>query len=833
MADRRFVQACLLRALSGALLVAGETYAFTLFLFVYPQENIPYLYLFLAGFLFLAMHFSQPYLKSDLKRFLIWSNWTFILLLFLLSLFLRQASHFVPFIFAIFLISATLVSNTSNWIAATALFDLRELKSMGSWIAASSTLGAVLVGLLIPLLLKIFPPIILLYLNLILFLLCLPVIYSLRFSQEKSEALKEGRPAKDLRHDPLFFNTFLCVVFMLMLYYLADFTFKSQLPLHYNKPEIAEFLALFFVSTSLLTIGAQILVLPSVLKRFGVVGIMMVCPIAYILAAAVLLFFPYFWSAVLVSAVAILLRNSFFILGSQMELNVYPPALRIVAKYQIESLGRSLGIALGAIILIAFFSFSSLCGIAIELMVGGLLLMLFTFRVGKSYLETLKNAINLKRFSMAYLSTKKLDQQFVFRVAEQALRDPSEDSLLFGLSLFRRYQLKKVPELVIKALSSEFETVKISASRVMRDSGDPKVAPFLLKQLEQEKNPETVWYLVDAILAFTPQSLLTYAVVAIQSEEPAIKAAAIAIFLKSGTQAQVREAQAVLAAMVTSSDWHYRFWAAYLLRICPIPNSAELIYKLINDADERVVWKAFYAARLYPNDQIIRSLISKLSNKKFALRAGTALVGIGASVIPKLMKQFQMSKREIFESAAITTLAKFEEIEAEKALLELLRTETEPFREKVIKSLAYRAKQFSLSHHARAFIYEQLQEEVKRISILFAYKSIFKDAHILLEIESRIFYCRKRYLYLLAAYANAKIILKIIPTLLREKKGSLAYTNAIEVLELSIENQSVKEMISIVIEGKVEMPEAFPPLETFDPWLFRLVEFTRHKGTLK
>jgi HEAT repeat protein len=826
MDPHRLLKACSLRLLGQALLITSDTYAYMLFLSSYPQNWIPYLYFSLAFFAFVSMQLIEPFLKKDLQKF---ARTMLIVIIGLSSLFLFLLgfpAHWIPFIFAIFIITAVVISNTTDWILVTALFNMREFKAVSKWVSLSTTLGAILAGLLIPLLLKFFPAIILLYLMIAFFMATFLIALSLRIPFEKPEPANRHRAPMRLHKEGLYIYTFLSSVIILILFIFADYSMKSELTRLFDKKEIGQFLAPFFAITSALIILVQTIAMPPVLRRFGVVGLIMICPLIYIVGAIFQFMAPSLWTATFLSGIAVVLRYSYYMMGNRMIFNVYPPAVRNVAKYQVESIARSLGIALGAVFLIVFTYFGGLRLIALAILLSACIMIYIVYQLGKSYFSTLKSSINMHRFATDYLSTEKSDEQLVLQVASQALSEKNEETQLFGLSLFRKLKLKRVPPIVIEALSSEYDTVQNLAIRVMNNSDDSSVVPFLMKQLSQEKNPETIWFLVEAIARFSPNFLLSYASNGISSDDPAIKAAAISIFLKAGDAEHLKTAEQELASLVNHPDPRYRYWAVYVLRTGALSQPGDYIFELMNDNDAKVSRKAFYAASLYPDDKIILSLIDKLWCKTLAYRAGNALVAIGSRVIPPLLAHIQGLKNLYEINMAMTVLTKLPSIEAEEALLELLKREEGYLLEKCVISLAYRAKQFQLSENAHAIIYEQLFSEVNKIKNWAVCYCCYTDNDIQVEIGSRIHYARKRYLYLLAAYSEPKIILQIIPTLLSAEHSSRTYVSATELLELCVVDQPLKESIPVALEESRSQPidmRKIPRLD--DPWLMRVIKF--------
>jgi hypothetical protein len=483
--------------------------------------------------------------------------------------------------------------------------------------------------------------------------------------------------------------------------------------------------------------------------------------------------------------------------------------------------------AIGALILMGFALIVNLRIVSLGIIITAAALIIVSMKLGRNYFRTLKNAINLHRFDTDYLGTERVDEQLILKVASQALTSKSEDTLLFGLSLFRKMKLKQVPPSIIAALSSKFDTVKKSAIRVLENSGNESVVHSLMKQLALEKNPEICWHLVNGVLHFSPDFLISYAMNAISSDEPPIKAAAIAVFLETADKREIQEAESSLSMMINHPEARYRYWAANVLKTGALKNPTEYILKLLNDPDDKVVRNVLFAATLSQNNVITETLIQKLSNKRLSYSVGKTLVRMGPRVIPQLLKHVQQLHNLQEMRLEMILFAKFQAPEAEAALLDLLLTVEGELLDKCVISLAYRAKQFNLSKRAHRIIEQKALSEVEKIRVLQSYYEAYEDVDLRNEIHSRIFYARKRYLYLLASSAQPKIILQIIPTILSANHQSRAYINATELLELCVGRQVLKESISAALEfeSSLFIPDGAVPMA--DDWLNKVFEFKK------
>lgn len=827
MEHSRLFKACLLRSIGTCSVVAADTYVYMLFLSSYPQSSIPYLYLTLGLFSFVTMRFAQTYLKRSVVNFMLVSHIIFITLLSSF-LFLAEGSwHWGPFVISIAILSMVTIANTTDWIVVQTLFNLREFKAASKWINLSSTIAVVIVGILIPVMLSFFPANSVLYFLIGLFIAAVVVEKFMHTPTLKVEVSPKESASISVSKQPLYLYTFLALLLMLQLYIFADYSFKSELATRFDEKNMGQFLAPFYSVTNAVTIIIQMFVSPAMLRRFGVIGLIMFCPIMFMITTGVLIVEPSLWPAAIFAGVANILRYSFFSVGTQMIYSAYPPAVRSLAQYQMQSFGRSFGVALGGLALILLkLAGADLSEIAMGAFFMAALMAYATIKIRRYYVVELKKSVNLERYDADYLSTEAVDETLLVKTATQALKEQDEDTLLFGLSLLDTVKLKTVPDEVIKALYSPYHTVQIAAINVMKESLDESVVPILMKKLTMETSPDSIEALVGAVVKFSPSYVLPYATTGIDSDHPAMRAVAVIVLLRVGTPEQITKAYEVLKSFVYHSEEKFRYLAARILSTVIVENSSDYILHLINDPDQLVVQTILAAAAVNPEEKIILALINKLEDKSLTYLAGNTLTTLGAPAIPLLLDAIQQRTRPYLINTMILLLGKMSAPEAEGALLDLLKTNNSLIHEVCSISLAYRAKKFILSAEARAIMHQRVLVEVEKTKIFLQCEPYYVDVDIKNEIRSRIFYAKLLYVYFLASYTHSTIILQIIPTLLSEKKADTAYNNAVELLELAVGKQELKDTIPLVMESKMQSINPMPLPDTIlDAWLQEVLNF--------
>ena len=529
----RLFKAILLRLIGAGLAVLTDTYANTLFLSTYSKDKIPYLYLALAFFGFLFIQFSQPFIDRHFARYQQISTLFFIGFLFVCLYVTGLTVTWFPFIAAVYIITAAIISQTTLNISVMNLFGLREFKANSPWLNLTMTVGTIATGFLIWLILHYLNLNSLLYLIIGLLIAFFALSFFIPSHFNPLENTKHARPKIILHKDRFFILCFASAYLVLLLYILSDYSLKSLLSHQFTQNQIAQFLGPLVAISYVCAIVTQLFLLPWVLRRLDVTGLLLITPAAFLLAALCVLIYPNLWTVTFLMGIGLVTRASFFNPGYQILLNVYAPTVQRTVQFKIQSWGR-LGMSFCAILLIFLTLIGALRLLALAIIAAALVTIYVGITIGKYYVEKLKTAINLHRFHTDYLATTKMDIEITLKTALQAISSKKEDLILFGLTLLSNVKLKKVPTPVFKFLGSEFYPAKKLAIKVMEISKDRSVVKPLMKQLSEEKNPEFIWALVNAILRFSRIPLLPYATDTLSSQNPAIKAAAIRILLTVG-----------------------------------------------------------------------------------------------------------------------------------------------------------------------------------------------------------------------------------------------------------------------------------------------------------
>jgi CRP/FNR family cyclic AMP-dependent transcriptional regulator len=830
--SKNTVYACLLGFIGTSILVLSQTYSSMIFLTHYTTSEIPYLYLASGLIAAAAMQLLKNYMHRSISRFARTTHYFFLAVLIPFIWLLEIKSAWLPFIISTFLLIIVSFTHTTYILVEMRAFTLREFKALGKWLSASSTFGAIVWGPLIPLILKFWPAHVMLYVIIALLIFALLIIGLADTAAPAHFVKKQLPPPKvNLFKNPLFLTLFITGILAQIIQTFADFAPKSLMT-SYSQHQIGEILGPLYSITNVIAIFSQLFLSAAIVKRFGVFGILFTLPITVIPAAIAFVVYPHLWVALAFAGIAISSRFGFYAIGQQMVMNVLPDTLINDARYQMGSIGRNLGAGFAALLLILLNYLGGIRLTAVGTIAACVLLLYYFIISQRNYKQALTKSINLHRFNVDYLGSVEADAYIINDNAETALRSSSPDVQLFGLELLRKSHLKSVPQILYDILSTGSDTVKINTLKVIKSIHDHGAWEVLYGHLQKENNPIIIWHLTRIILRSNHQILLPMASKFIESNDPYLKCSAICIFLKGGNVDQIILALEQFKAMANDENPNSRMVACEVLdKSSRFGDLSDYVIKLLNDEKEVVAANAIRVAKRYHNDQVVNAILNNLRFNNLYHTISRTLIFFGPEIISKLMPKIKEEIQAHLILATINILAGMPGKRAEKELINLMVASEIHIQNPVAKSIAYRAMNFSFSVEHRKIIAEKIFGLVALIQKMIWLEENPPDRAFKLEIISRTSMARERYLYLIVALCENKVILQLIPTLMHGDKKSSTYSKALELLDINITDRSLAATIEFALENR-KMPGAQNDIDIgslADPWLDILLDFKNAK----
>jgi hypothetical protein len=253
------------------------------------------------------------------------------------------------------------------WALATRLFDLRQGKRLFGLAGVGETVSSILGYALVPLLLGFLDgPVYLLPLAAVGLLACILVVRATarRFHGELAPAPEAAKPAPErarLLRDRYFVLTAGMMALFVLANYCIDFSFLSQVRLHFQDSEqIARFIGLFFGFLKVLELVTRTLIVGRVVNslglRFGLLLLPAAVAVCALGAAAAGTFagagYLLFLSVALAKLVWMVLRKSFFDPSVKLLFQGLPPGERLAFQTRVEGLVQQVSTGAAGLLLL-------------------------------------------------------------------------------------------------------------------------------------------------------------------------------------------------------------------------------------------------------------------------------------------------------------------------------------------------------------------------------------------------------------------------------------------------------------------------------------------------
>jgi hypothetical protein len=817
---------------AAALTATANIYLNTLFLSTYPSTWLPYLFTGQALLIVATSFLLIPLIATLNKSTLI--TLETILLLGLVSAFyvIKITNYWIPLIFCFYLLISSFVTNTIATTVVNALFHVGELKKIGYKLNIGITLGFVLAGLAIPFFILKFGLSSLLYGLIALLMISMAFLY---FMDIPAGAPKSPAQAASPMNYPLCRKYILYLVFISLIGLFVDYVLKYTLAHRFGQVGVGEFMSTYIAAVNTLSLIATSLGTTYLVKRFGVLSLFKLPLLVCLCIMPVTLLFPNLWTIACLAGLYEAMNTAYIHVGNSLLTSVLPTQIRNKVRLQINGfLKPSVLIAGSGVLLgLAFFGNKQIFLIAVALFI---LSALFTIKKLKpTYEATLKEAIKLKRFETGlntetdWLATEAIQAELL-----NTLREGNVEERRFALSLLFSYQLKKLPSEVIALLHSSETDIRLMVARLIKKCLAADAMPALLDCLSNERDPEVLAELVDALTTLNPKAGLTFARTHFNSEDPDLSGSALRILWAAGDDSEVSEAAHKLKTFISDPSSERRRIAAHLLQHVTVDNLETDIKKLLNDPATEVIIAAMYTVSQRRLIHLAPELINCLDKKELVHHAVKNLSNLGKEVEPFLLTTIKKSHASRKTALAIRALALVEDASVEVYFSEIIHLfySNAIIFSVIVKELAYRARRQNLTMLLKQQLRTLLDKEAHLIRVLNYLEK--EESHLELcrdELRSRRQLTMMRYLYTLAAYSKADTVLPtlaILSPVTDIKYSASEKANALELIDVSLRDRKLAAAVDEIFnEREKKFTLSQEERDNFlDPSLRELVSLT-------
>jgi hypothetical protein len=822
--------ALLLNVAAWAGITVSRTYVDVLFLSSYPVDFLPFFFIGQTVLVLVVTLLISPLAARGST--LINSSIFFIAALTVVNgdLLVQAEIPGMAFAFSLWLsaIPVILLVMSQNTIADA--FDLRRFKKNLIWVTMAGNLGGLLIGMLTPWLIAQFGIAVLMY-------VLVGMIGFVGFASAWLKPLPVLVRKSAENHSPFNYPLFqiiaLCTFFMMVVDTFADYALKAELGSRLgDKEAIGSFMGPFYGISNALMIFLQLAGAQTLLKYFGVAGLMVTIPLFAGLGGLALLFLPGLWSAAFLRLGENALRFSFFSIGREVALKPLPARIRRAGKFLIIAAGY-VGAGLASLILLVSSGQLGITVVAVLLLLICLLWLWATQRLRAVYQATLEEAIRIKRFNVNEDSGLAQEKENIRQVAELALQDQNPDTVRFGFTLLARTRLTHVPNCAHVHLNAPDPELRVGFINAVHVFHDTSTVPMLRARLEIEEDGKVIWWLLKTLATLAPEHVLTQATQLLENEDPLVRAGAVVVLLSGGGLEHLIAAANSLNQMLHHPNATMRKGAAYAISALKIGKLENELRALLEDPDELVNIAAMWAVADQNNVNLAGALAAKLGHGRASHYAGRTLRRIGEPALPYLLDIIRHAslngRGQSAARAAVRVLASIRCEAADMVVVEAVRCGGVLTRTHLAKECAMRAKYKPNSEVLIREARQWLLDEAHLAHIFNAARYAPElPEHIRLEITHRGKMARARLLYWFDVYTKSVDLIGIIPVILNDntsQKNQAQHATAIEFLETLSRDKVVKKALMVfeesVTHDAIKNAVAVLP-EIKDAWLTQI-----------
>lgn len=819
---------CLSLAISMMYGTGVLSYVNALFLKTYPVEYLGYYYASAAFLYILISRLTSRYFIHHTKK-------TMFVLLFSYTVIIACAwqwntsmllSVWQPFIFCIFLITSSKFLMQSYWNVVSKSLAIREFKNNSNILAGAIAIGGILMGLSGPFIIRESGIIALLPTMAIFLVANMVLLYTISIG-ENEDTFIEKTGLQPFHYQYKLQKLLIPFAIMTLIFStLVDYIFKYQIGASFGSDRIAIYSAKFYSLSYFLAFLVEIFYLKKVLQKFGFLTFLLQVPFLLIAVALVVAFKPNLITITLLWVTYNIVNLSILDIAFQLLGNALPAKIRGISKLNAKGIGSFLG----ALIASAFIMFlahkatpTSIAIIFIACMAGFTALIKW---VVKAYNQSLE--YNLKQHHILnsedlYLTEDSTQWE---EVIQQCFLNTDSAVKLIGYELLGKKRPIPIPILdkVCKDLNDNNSSIRIEAAKVLSSHMNEKYFTELKRRIEIENESEVIWWLLQALMGWRKEEVLSLAKKYENSENALIQAGRISVLIKFGNIMEMILALNRLVQMINSPDPIVRRTAIRILSLFDLQGTVDSLSELIIDPDTQVSITAIQAALEHPQKEYIPHLIQQMGVKNISYYAGKALFSFGEIIIPVLSERIHAAYNPIFYRAAIRCIASIQGELAENSLIQLISHDNTVICNSTIKAIAYRALSIDLSKKFLRFIKEYIEIETERVVYYKQLLQLTLTQFEKQEVQALLYGATYRILYLFCIDVPQKTMPLISLILQDVKQGDFSnlFQEKVELLDSYLQNNQDRLFLSKLFEKQAAMVHKTDSLlssEKLGPWL--------------
>jgi len=710
-----------------------------LFIAKFGVENLPLAFVLVAlSASALSFFYSRKLVKISfyllMRRTIIISVIT--LIVFGLLLTFNFLEGWVVYLFYLWVALFAVLSASQFWILANLVFNPREAKRLFGFIGAGAIAGGIFGGYLTSLLAPLMGSENLLFISAFLLSVCLPItrIVWRENLSGKNNPFKNKNKLKEVVESPFQLIrkskhlTYLAGIIGVgvIVAKLVDYQFNAIASFKISDPdELTAFFGFWFSNFNVFSLLIQLFLTRRVVGVFGVGTSLFFLPAGIFIGAALVLFAPTLFAAILIKMADGSLKQS--INKSAVELLALPIPLAVKNKTKtfIDVFIDSVATGIGGLILILIVNAFQLSTSFISLIILAILgvWIFFAIKIRKEYIKSFQLKLkqtgkkkDSKKISIANESvvsglqnvltngneeqiiwvlqkTKEKPNEKLFNPIFQLLKHPSGNIRAEALRNLYFYQQKTIVDTAYQMISDPVQDVKISAFE------------YLLEHHPENKVQLMQQFLFDEDYKISAAALLSLA--GEMRDNPELK-----------KQYELRRivSEKVEVLNQENNDEIKKYKTKTLLEVIGkgnMPGFYNFIESSLINGDEEIVNQAIKAAGLSMAPEFIDPLIQYVSIPQYAESATHALAQYGVEIIT-FLKAILADNTNIEIHRKIPEIV--ENIESQHSvvfLFELMNSEDFQIRNRALTSLSLLKTKYPFLYFEKKIVIKRILEEVR------------------------------------------------------------------------------------------------------------------------
>lgn len=686
--------------LAAAVLVIGRTARDALFLTRFPVTWIAPMWMAYAVVSSVtALGYARYVSRIPRARFMlifsVGAAASYVALRVMIGLEIRVA-------YLLFYVWSDVIANLTAiaaWTLANDLFDARRAKKVFGIIGLGQVLGTVVCGFSAGQIVRVIGTENLL----VVLVFCLLAVGGVTLALERRHPLRRQptrgpSTAGARRRDVSLRSPYIVAIAALTLLLfvsltVGDYQFKAiARAAHADRDKLAEFMGTFYGGLGVVSLFAQIVIAPRLIRIFGVLGGLVTMPAAFLLGSLGLVIWPGLPASVALKGSDNGLQYTIYESTMQLLYFPFPEGNRDKIRTFISAIVKPVGCGVGAIALLVLVPDSGYDQAAIVANAAKLgyftvpvtaVVLALCFTVQRGYVAAMRRS--LMRHSLSALEIE--PTRATIELLTDALTSQDAPQVVFAMEQLREL----APEHVVSALptlaqhpSPRVRALALTTARALSAPSGPQLARRALNDEERSVRVAAI----DAVAAMEHEDAHDELVQIADGAGPADdRVAAVAALLRYCGLDGMLEGAPRLQAMLESDKVGDRVAAARVLKSTGAATLQRALARLLADPEPAVRRAAIQAAAAVRSRKLLPHFLQALSSRDLVSPASLAIVALGDEALPQLAAMLADSSAPMQSRLVIPRL--LFRIESPGALDVLLGRLNEPnvrLRQKILAS---------------------------------------------------------------------------------------------------------------------------------------------------